>query len=102
VTTLYCKDTPGLHVGPGRPGSPNVVDFLNGYADVDEDNDPLASEKMAWIRLAAPAYGIRILEVDEVPVTDPNAPKCPACGLAFATERKLNGHILGAHRGKKE
>jgi uncharacterized C2H2 Zn-finger protein len=38
--------------------------------------------------------------VDEVPTTDPNAVKCPACGDAFATDRKLNGHIMGAHRNK--
>lgn len=98
---LYCKDTPGLHVGPGRPGSVNVIDFRDGYAEVD-DADPLYDEKMSWIDKAANAYGIRKLEVDEVPVTDPNAPKCPACGQAFATERKLNGHIMGAHRNRKE
>jgi len=101
VTVLYCQETPGLHLGPGKPGSPNVIDFVNGYAEVDEDNDPLAAEKMSWINTSGCPF-IRVLEVDEVPTTDPNAPKCPACGLAFATDRKLNGHIMGAHRNRKE
>ncbi len=100
MVTLYCKDTPGLHLGPGRPGSANVIDFRDGYADVDE-SDPLYDEKMSWVNGPGCPF-IRVLEIDEVPTTDPDAPKCPACGLAFATERKLNGHILGAHRGKKE
>jgi hypothetical protein len=96
---LYCKDEPGLHLGPGKPGSVNVIDFKEGYAEVADD-DPLYEEKMSWINTSGCPF-IRVLEVDEVPVTDANAPKCPACGLAFATDRKLNGHILGAHRGKK-
>ena len=100
MVTLYCQDTPGLHLGPGKPGSANVIDFKNGYAEVDEA-DPLYEAKMGWVNGPGCPH-IRVLEVDEVPSTDPNAPKCPACGLAFATERKLNGHILGAHRGKKE
>jgi hypothetical protein len=56
---------------------------------------------MGWVH----SFGsppIRVLDVDEVPSTDPSAVPCPVCGLTFATERKLNGHILGAHRGKKE
>jgi hypothetical protein len=98
MVTLFCPETPGLHLGPGAPGSPNVIDFHDGYAEVDE-NDPLYAEKMRWIN----TFGcppIRKLEVDEVPTTDPNAVKCPACGDAFATDRKLNGHIMGAHRNR--
>ena len=100
MTVLYCKKTPGLHLGPGLPGSPNVINFRGGYAEIADD-DPLHDEKVSWAKKAA-SYGICVLDVDEVFVTDPNASKCLACGLAFATERKLNGHILGAHRGKKE
>ena len=48
MVTLYCPETPGLHLGPGAPGSPNVIDFHDGYAEVDE-NDPLYAEKMRWI-----------------------------------------------------
>ena len=96
MVTLYCPETPGLHLGPGAPGSLNVIDFHDGYAEVDE-NDPLFEIKMGWTH----TFGcppIRVLEMDEVPTTDPNAVKCPACGDAFATDRKLNGHIMGAHR----
>jgi len=40
--------------------------------------------------------------VDEVRTDDPTGIPCPACGMKFASDRQLNGHILGAHRGKKE
>lgn len=98
IVHLYCPDTPGLHLGPGIPSSPRVINFLNGYADLDED-DPLFAEKMSWINGPGCPH-IRILDVDEVPSNDPSAVPCPACGLTFATERKLNGHILGAHRNR--
>lgn len=96
MVILYCLETPGLHLGPGDPGSKNVIDFVNGYAELDE-NDPLFAEKMSWVNsFGCPA--IRLLEEDEARPTDPGAVACPACGATFATDRKLNGHILGAHR----
>ena len=98
--TLYCHETPGLKLGPGVPPDPNVIVFVDGYAELDED-DPLYEQKMAWTH----TFGcppIRVLEEDEARSDDPAAVHCPACGGAFATDRKLNGHILGAHRGKKQ
>lgn len=96
--TLWCESVPGLKLGPGVPPDPNVIVFVNGYAELDEA-DPDFGRKMSW----AGTFGcppIRILDEDEVPSNDPSAVPCPACGLTFATERKLNGHILGAHRKK--
>ena len=97
---LYCPSTPGLHLGPGAPGSPNVIDFSGGYATLD-DEAPDYQMKIGWTH----TFGcppIKVLDEDEVPRTDLNGFKCPACGDAFVTDRKLNGHILGAHRGKKQ
>jgi hypothetical protein len=99
VVTLYCPDCPDLKLGPGVPPDPNVVVFVGGYATLDE-SDPLFDLKMAWTHsFGAPP--IRVLDEDEAPANDPNAVPCPACGMTFASERKLNGHILGAHRKKE-
>ena len=98
LVTLYCPDTPGLHLGPGAPGSQNVIDFHDGYATLDNEA-PDYQMKMGWTH----TFGcppIRVLDEDEVPTTDPTAVKGPACGDAFATDRKLNGHIMGAHRNR--
>jgi hypothetical protein len=98
VVTLLCQETPGLHLGPGVPGSKNVIDFINGYATIDE-NDPLFGEKMSWVNsFGCPA--IRLLDEGEVPAGDPSAVPCPVCGKTFASDRQVNGHILGAHRQK--
>ena len=98
MVTLFCQETPGLHLGPGLPGSANVIDFHDGYAELDPD-DPDFGKKMSWVNSFGCPH-VRVLDVDEVPSTDPNAVKCPVCGTAFGSERKLNGHILGAHRNK--
>ena len=45
---LYCKDTAGLHLGPGLPDSEKVINFVQHYAELDED-DELFAEKMSWI-----------------------------------------------------
>ena len=98
TVTLMCTDTPGLHLGPGVPGSADVIDFHDGYAELD-DTAPDFGRKMSWVcTFGCPP--IRILDADEVPANDPSAVKCPVCNGAFASERQLNGHILGAHRKK--
>ena len=48
MTTLFCKETPGLKLGPGLVGSDNVITFVKGYAELAED-DPRYAEKLAWI-----------------------------------------------------
>jgi len=47
TTILYCKESPGLHLGPGSPTSKNVINFQAGYAELNTE-DPLYAEKMSW------------------------------------------------------
>jgi len=98
VVTLLCLETPGLHLGPGVPGSKAVIDFVNGYATIDE-GDPLFAEKVSWVgSFGCPT--IRVLDEGEVPAGDPSAEGCPVCGKTFASKRQVDGHILGAHRNQ--
>ena len=99
--TLWCPETPELKLGPGVPPDPNVIVFVNGYAELD-DTDPMFATKMSWTHSFGVPSPIRVMEEDEARADDPNAVFCPACKLPFGSDRKLNGHILGAHRGKKE
>jgi hypothetical protein len=98
MAILYCAETPNLKLGPGvKPGDPDIIEFKDGYAEVDE-NDPMFAEKLSWIVYPGTPL-IRVLEEDEAPLTDPNAVRCPECGKPFATERKLSGHLM-SHRRK--
>jgi hypothetical protein len=98
IVTLFCADTPGLHLGPGLPGSNDVIDFAGGYAELDTD-DPDFARKISWVNSFGSPY-IRILDTGEVPDTTPGSVTCPVCGANFGTDKSLNGHILGAHRKK--
>jgi len=100
IVTLFCSDTPGLHLGPGLPGSNDVIDFAGGYAELDTD-DPDFGRKMSWVNSFGSPY-IRILDTGEVPALTPGSVVCPVCAAVMGSDKALNGHILGAHRGKKE
>ncbi|NJD27204.1 MAG: C2H2-type zinc finger protein [Chloroflexi bacterium] len=99
MVTLYCKETPGLKLGPGiKPGDRDIIEFKDGYADLDPA-DPAFAEKMSWVT-APGTPPIRILDADEVPLNTPDAVFCPECGKPFATDRQLNGHLI-QHRRKE-
>jgi hypothetical protein len=48
TVNLYCKDAAGLHLGPGLPDSEKVINFLGGYAELD-DEAPDFAERMSWV-----------------------------------------------------
>lgn len=99
MTILYCQETPNLKLGPGtNPNAPDVVVFRDGYAEIDPA-DPLYAAKIAWCSHPGSPL-IRILDEEEAVTTDPDAVACPVCGKAFATEQKLNGHLI--HHRRKE
>jgi hypothetical protein len=56
---LYSPSAGGLHLGPGLPKSKEVVNFVNGFATI-EDDDPLKDLKLSWVPGAVGAYpGLR-------------------------------------------
>lgn len=97
MTILYCAETPQLKLGPGREGSDFCIVFRDGYAEVDP-TDPMYDEKMSWVNYPGNPL-IRVLGEEEVPSTDPDAVPCPECGKPFASNQKLNGHLM--HHRKK-
>jgi hypothetical protein len=48
IVNLYCAEAKGLHLGPGLPGSPDVIDFKDHYATLDDEDDDFA-RKMSWV-----------------------------------------------------
>ena len=105
--TLLCRETPGLHLGPGLPGDPDVIDFIPQYAGpgiaprfglaVIEagDSDPLYDAKLSWLHsFGCPPIEIVDDEADELPdgsIADPDA-TCPECGAAFADRYARDTH----------
>jgi hypothetical protein len=98
MVTLFCKDAPGLKLGPGLPNSDRVITFANGYADVAED-DPLFAEKLSWINGPGCPH-IEVMEADEAKTTDPDAFACPVCDKAFGTKKARDMHQIAAHRNR--
>lgn len=96
TVTLYSPEAPGLKLGPGRAGSEDCLVFVDGYADVADDDLPRV---MDWIRASGPnCPPIRILDASEGRLTDPAAPRCDQCGRAFADDRALRAHLLSHRR----
>ena len=64
-TILYSPSAAGLHLGPGLPKEKNVINFVNGFAEISED-DPLFADKMSWVAGAVGAYpGLRVVSPEE-------------------------------------
>jgi hypothetical protein len=123
---LYCKDTPGLKLGPGVIGDPRtgnqVIVFENGYADVAED-DPLFAAKMSWLNgPGCPLIKVVDGSVDAPAPFDPRDIACPEtvetsenltgtihevrgtapCPARFKTQKEADQHQLRAHRPTKK
>lgn len=89
---LYCRETPGLKLGPSEKGD---IIFDQGYASFEESDFP---DWRAWVgHPGTPS----IVELDSSEsATDAGADKfqCPQCDHApFKSQRSLNGHLL-SHR----
>jgi hypothetical protein len=61
---VYAPKGPA-HLGPGLPGSADVIDFVDNFAVIDEA-DPLLAEKLSWVAGAVGAYPkLRVVTADE-------------------------------------
>ena len=88
--TLYCRETPGLKLGPD-----SQIVFVDGYADVDTDALP---DWAAWAFHSGSPF-IRVLDADEATSAIADGAECPTCGKVLKNQKALNGHLL-SHRRK--
>jgi hypothetical protein len=89
---LYCRETPGLKLGPGEKGD---IIFLQGYATFDEDDFP---DWQTWVaHPGTPA--IEVLDTGEAATfAGLDEFQCPDCEKPpFKSSKALNGHRL-SHR----
>lgn len=108
IVTLVCRDTPGLKLGPGLPGSKNVIEFEPVYAGpgklpeygvarLDTD-DPSYEMKMTWTH----SFGcppIEVVDPDEEQAIDastPGACLCP-CGMPWVDAGARDRHQAATH-----
>jgi len=94
MPVLYCRETPGLKLGPNGADDPDTIVFRDGWADVAEITPTIAE----WIAHPGTPH-IEIIDDAEgrVSETTVGAEVCPECGKAFDSKRKLQGHLL-SHR----
>jgi hypothetical protein len=88
--TLFCRETPGLKLGPG-----DEIVFKDGYADVDTAEYPNWSD---WAYHSGTPF-IRVLDAGEATSATADSFICPTCERPFESERALNAHLL-SHRPK--
>ena len=100
MTTLYCREYPFLKLGPGILGPEHEIKFVNGFAEIAND-DPHYAEKLRWTTALGTPPIENLGDNSEGQVAgDPSALDCPVCGKSFGTKPKLNGHLL-SHRPKR-
>ena len=86
--TLYCRETPGLKLGPEAQ-----IVFVDGFADVDTETYP---DWEAWVHHPGTPF-VRVLDAGEVTSAIALGFTCDVDGLSFTTEAALNAHLL-THR----
>jgi hypothetical protein len=100
LVTLYCKGAGGLKLGPGSPADGDVLIFVNHYCtttdeELDEPHGNLGTPR-SWIN----GFGcppIVIVNVEDVPSSDPTAVECPVCGIPRSPGARLDACIF-SHR----
>jgi hypothetical protein len=63
---VYAPNGPA-HLGPGTDADPNAgnIDFVDRFADIDDD-DPRLAEKLVWVAGAVGKYpGLRVVTAEE-------------------------------------
>jgi Zinc finger, C2H2 type len=104
LTVFFTQDAPFLKLGPGSVGTDDVIEFHDGYLELDRD-DPRYAEKLAWVRAAANQHRIEELGEDDrgrVVIQEGDEPpgvECPKCGKRFNNRNQLNGHLM-SHRNQ--
>jgi hypothetical protein len=88
---LWCKETPGLKLGPGNVQDGKVIVFKNGYAEVSEDLPDFA-ERMSWVNTPGCPH-IEIITEETAAAHLPYNPNDKQCPETVPTDENLTGSM---------
>jgi hypothetical protein len=99
---LYCESHPFLKLGPGTLPPEEVITFVNGFAEIADD-DPNYAEKLRWTTAIGTPLIEQLGENTEGRVTTgaPEAFVCAIDGKSFGTQQGFRGHMLGHAKAAK-